>query len=232
MNVTDERNFEAAIKLASEEYLLEYMDKQLEIFQGMDEPPCSKKQKERLTHFFEHRAQARLRKRNRICKIAAVFLCLCIFFNQHISASMKRVFHTVSTKQTEVSLDIKKETMYVSYDFSAFPPDWELLYLPNELIAGYAVDTVAGSSSKIEILFLNARGEKLLYTLSKEKTQLPPQAYEEMEINGSTAYYCEKNGTKLLYCETESPLQIEMETQCLRKKDFIQIAKNIVPIYR
>lgn len=69
----------------------------------------------------------------------------------------------ISTKQTEASFNIKKESMYVQYDFNVFPTEWDIIYLPNDMIGDYVVDKVEGDNSKIEIVFVNSVGDMVFF---------------------------------------------------------------------
>ena len=160
-------------------------------------------------------------------------LFLYIFQSKYFGGDQK-VFNNISTKQTEASFNIKKESMYVQYDFNVFPTEWDIIYLPNDMIGDYVVDKVEGDNSKIEIVFVNSVGDKLLYKLSKERVKLSDEAYEVMAIKGMTGYYYERENTSNLVLDygEEGTVSIQMEAQALEKKDLVWIAKNIVSIYR
>lgn len=234
MKINDNRNLDIELKCGLEEYLMEDIDRQLEGFRNLDEPPYSEEYKKFVQNFFKRKKSLRKMQWKRRSGIAAIFICFCIFFSQNISAEIKKVFNNISTKQTEASFNIKKESMYVQYDFNVFPTEWDIIYLPNDMIGDYVVDKVEGDNSKIEIVFVNSVGDKLLYKLSKERVKLSDEAYEVMAIKGMTGYYYERENTSNLVLDygEEGTVSIQMEAQALEKKDLVWIAKNIVSIYR
>ena len=104
----------------------------------------------------------------------------------------------------------------------------------NDMIGDYVVNKVEGDNSRIEIVFVNSVGDKLLYKLSKERVKLSDEAYEVMAIKEMTGYYYERENTNNLVLDygEEGTVSIQMEAQALEKKDLVWIAKNIVSIYR
>ena len=221
MKINDNRNLDTELKCGLEEYLMEDIDRQLEGFRNLDEPPYSEEYKKFVQNFFKRKKSLRKMQWKRRSGIAAIFICFCIFFSQNISAEIKKVFNNISTKQTEASFNIKKESMYI-------------IYLPNDMIGDYVVNKVEGDNSRIEIVFVNSVGDKLLYKLSKERVKLSDEAYEVMAIKGMTGYYYERENTSNLVLDygEEGTVSIQMEAQALEKKDLVWIAKNIVSIYR
>lgn len=103
-----------------------------------------------------------------------------------------------------------------------------------EVITKDTVNKVEGDNSRIEIVFVNSVGDKLLYKLSKERVKLSDEAYEVMAIKEMTGYYYERENTNNLVLDygEEGTVSIQMEAQALEKKDLVWIAKNIVSIYR
>lgn len=103
-----------------------------------------------------------------------------------------------------------------------------------EVITKNTVNKVEGDNSRIEIVFVNSVGDKLLYKLSKERVKLSDEAYEVMAIKEMTGYYYERENTNNLVLDygEEGTVSIQMEAQALEKKDLVWIAKNIVSIYR
>ena len=108
MKINDNRNLDIELKCGLEEYLMEDIDRQLEGFRNLDEPPYSEEYKKFVQNFFKRKKSLRKMQWKRRSGIAAIFICFCIFFSQNISAEIKKVFNNISTKQTEVSFDIKK----------------------------------------------------------------------------------------------------------------------------
>ena len=216
MKINDNRNLDTELKCGLEEYLMEDIDRQLEGFRNLDEPPYSEEYKKFVQNFFKRKKSLRKMQWKRRSGIAAIFICFCIFFSQNISAEIKKVFNNVQ------------------YDFNVFPTEWDIIYLPNDMIGDYVVDKVEGDNSKIEIVFVNSVGDKLLYKLSKERVKLSDEAYEVMAIKGMTGYYYERENTSNLVLDygEEGTVSIQMEAQALEKKDLVWIAKNIVSIYR
>ena len=127
MKINDNRNLDIELKCGLEEYLMEDIDRQLEGFRNLDEPPYSEEYKKCVQNFFKRKKSLRKMQWKRRSGIAAIFICFCIFFSQNISAEIKKVFNNISTKQTEVSFDIKKEAMYVQYPFDVFPTEWDVI---------------------------------------------------------------------------------------------------------
>ena len=228
----DNKNFELLLKNALEEYLMEDVGKQLEGFEDLEDPEYSEEYKQFIEGFFEREKNRKKNNWKKWGSVAAVFLCCCIFFNQSITASIKKVFNNVSTKQTEISFDVKKKAMYVEYDLNAFPDGWDVLFLPNDMINGYVVKKIEGDGLKIQIKFANSKGEELLYTLYKEELRLPGDFYEFIEIKNVKGYYFEKLNQLILECEREGLSYVQIETDDLEKNDIIWIAKNIVYVYR
>ena len=228
----DNKKFDLMLKNALEKYLMEEVDKQLEGFENIEDPGYSEEHKKFIEDFFEREKNRKKSNWKKWGGVAAVFLCCCIFFNQNITAEIKEIFNNVSTKQTEISFDVKKKAMYVKYDLNAFPEGWDVLFLPNDMINGYVVEKMKGNESEVQIMFANTKGEELLYILSKEKLKITEGFYETIDIKGTKGYYFEDINKLILECEREGLSYVQIESNALEKNDLIWIAKNIVYVYR
>lgn len=228
----DNKKFDLMLKNALEKYLMEEVDKQLEGFEDLEDPGYSEEHKKFIEDFFEREKNRKKSNWKKWGGVAAVFLCCCIFFNQNITAGIKKVFNNVSTKQTEISFDVKKKAMYVEYDLNAFPEGWDVLFLPNDMINGYVVEKMEGNESKVKIIFANTKGDELLYTLSKEDLKLTEDVYETINIKEKVGYYFGNTNELILECNREGISYVKMETSTLEKEDLVWIAKNIISIDR
>ena len=235
MKVDNEKKFDALLKNALEEYILEDINKQLEDLADIEEPQYTEVHKKYIDDFFKKGKN----KKKSVWKtwrgVAAVFLCCCMFFNQSITAGIKKIYNNISTEQTDVSFNIKKKPMYIEYDLNAFPEEWRVLYIPNHMINGYLVNKIVGDSSMIEITFSNAVGDEVIYTLSKEEcVDFSGIDYEEIYIDDTKGYYYsgENENTLILVYEEEEMSYIRFEANELKKEELIWIAKNNTYFYR
>lgn len=153
----------------------------------------------------------------------AVFLGCCIFFNQNITAGIKQAFNNVSTKQTEISFDVKKKVMNVKYDLNAFPKGWDILFLPNDLINGYVVEKIESDKVSFEITFVNRAGSKLIYTVFKNKGfSVPQSGYEMVEFDNKKGYYYESESVKNLVLQERKRnkmYEIQLSAKNIEKKN-------------
>ena len=228
----DDNKDDLIIKKLLEEYLIEDVEKQMESFGELEEPNYSEEHKKFINEFFEKVKNKKKKRWKKWGSVAAVVWVCVIMFNQNITAEIKEIFNNVSTKQTEISFDVKKKTMYVEYDLNAFPKGWDVLYLPNDMKNGYIVKEVKGNETEIQILFVNAKGDKLLYTLSKEQLNLIGDSYEKIDINEIQGYHFENTNELILESKRNGVSFVKMEPSNMSKEDLIWIAKNIVYVYR
>ena len=81
MKINDNRNLDIELKCGLEEYLMEDIDRQLEGFRNLDEPPYSEEYKKFVQNFFKRKKSLRKMQWKRRSGIAAIFICFCIFNN-------------------------------------------------------------------------------------------------------------------------------------------------------
>lgn len=162
--------------------------------------------------------------------IAAAFLGVCVFISYDSIASYREIYKNKVIKETDVSFNIKLKPMYVEYDLSNIPDEWEYVYLPNDIMQGFEVEEMSMQSDKIEVQYSNVKGQTVKYALYNEKLDYSKSGLEQIEIkNMNHSYITNENGSALIM-ETEQEgifYTIVIESDTIEMEDMIWMAKNL-----
>lgn len=162
--------------------------------------------------------------------IAAAFFGIFVFVSYEGTASYREIYQNKVIEETEVSFDIKLRPMYIEYDLSNIPKEWEHVYLPNDIMPGFKVEEMYMDPDMIEVLFSDKEGQSVKYRLYHGEMDFSKESYEKIEIKDmDNSYVSYENGITLVM-ETKREgvfYTIVIESDTIDMEDMIWITKNL-----
>ena len=162
--------------------------------------------------------------------IAAAVLGVCVFITHESTATYREIYKNKVTKETDVSFDIKLKPMYIEYDLSNIPDEWEYVYLPNDIMIGFAVEEMHTESDIIEVVYSDKEGQIVKYSLYHEKIDFSNEELEPVDIEEMDhSYISYENGVSLIMETKMEGVSYTMllESDTIEIDDLIWIANNL-----
>lgn len=162
--------------------------------------------------------------------IAAAFFGIIIFVSHEGTASYREIYKNQVTEETDVSFNIKLKPMYIEYDLSNIPKEWEYVFLPNDIMPGFKVEEMNKDSDIIEVLYSDKEGHTVKFSLYHQKMDFLKDSLEKIEINDMFQCYISYENKVALIMETEIEgvfYTILIESDTIETEDMIWIAKNL-----
>lgn len=227
-----EKIFDDVLSEALNDYIEEESAVWEEELMSIPEPAYSPKYKRFINRLFQKSVHPVVSWKKWTC-IAAAFLGVCIIITHESTATYREIYINKVTKQTDVSFDIKVRPMYIEYDLSDIPDNWEYVYLPNDIMQGFAVDEIHMEPNVIEVVYSDKEGQTVKYSLYHEKMNFTVADIEVVKINGiDHSYVSYEDGISLIMETKKEGVSYTMllESDTIEMEDMIWIANNLKKI--
>ena len=196
---------------------------------SIPEPAYSPKYKRFINRLFQKSVHPVTNWKKWTC-IAAAVLGVCIFITNESTATYREIYKNKVTKETDVSFDIKLKPMYIEYDLSNIPDEWEYVYLPNDIMIGFEVEEMQVEPDIIKVVYSDKEGQTVKYSLYHEKIDLLNGELEPVDIKGMAySYVSYENGISLIMGTKKESVSYTMllESDTIEMDDLIWIANNL-----
>lgn len=224
-----EKIFDAVLSEALNDYIEEeYAVWEAEMV-SIPEPAYSPKYKRFINLLFQKSVHPTTSWKKWTC-IAAAVLGVCIFITHESAATYREIYINKITKETDVSFDVKVRPMYIEYDLSNIPDEWEYVYLPNDIMIGFEVEEMHMERDNIKVVYSDKEGQTVKYSLYHEKIDFLNGELEPVDIKGMEySYISYENGISLIMGTKKESVSYTMllESDTIEMDDLIWIANNL-----
>lgn len=162
--------------------------------------------------------------------IAAAFFGIIIFVSHEGTASYREIYKNQLTEETDVSFNVKLKPMYIEYDLSNIPKEWEYVFLPNDIMPGFKVEEMNKESDIIEVVYSDKEGQIVKFSLYHEKIDFSNKELEPVDIKEMDhSYISYENGVSLIMETKMEGVSYTMllESDTIEMEDMIWIANNL-----
>lgn len=226
-------DFEKIFDDALSEALNEYIEEESSVWEAemmsIPEPAYSPKYKKFINYLFQKTVHPVTNWKKWTC-IAAAFLGVCTLITYESTATYKEIYNNKVTKETDVSFDIKTQPMYIEYNLSDIPDDWKYVFLPNDIMQGFAVEEMHTESDIIEVVYSDKEGQIVRFSLYHEKIDFSNEELEPVDIKEMDHSYISYENGVFLIMETKMEgvsYTMLLESDTIEKDDMIWIANNL-----